>query len=82
MMRSSNDGFEIAREDLRLRGPGEVLGTRQTGAMPMRVANLSRDADMLPAVVRLADRLIAERGEAVPMLIGRWIPGGQEYANV
>ena len=82
MMRSTNDGFEIAREDLRLRGPGEVLGTRQTGAMPMRVANLSRDAALLPEVVRLADRLLAERGEAVPMLINRWIPGGHEYANV
>lgn len=81
-MRSSNDGFEIAREDLRLRGPGEVLGTRQTGAMQMRVADLSRDADLLPEVVRLADRLLAERGEAVPMLIRRWIPGGHEYASV
>ncbi|MGD8324476.1 MAG: ATP-dependent DNA helicase RecG [Gammaproteobacteria bacterium] len=81
-LRSSNDGFEIAREDLRLRGPGEVLGTRQTGVMQLRIADLSRDADLLPEVVRLADRLLAERGEAVPALIRRWIPGGQEYANV
>ena len=82
MMRSTNDGFEIAREDLRLRGPGEVLGTRQTGAMQLRVANLSRDAELLPMVVELADRLLAERREAVPELIRRWIPAGYEYANV
>jgi ATP-dependent DNA helicase RecG len=82
MMRSTNDGFEIAREDLRLRGPGEVLGTRQTGAMQLRVANLSRDAELLPTVVELADRLLAERREAVPDLIRRWIPAGHEYASV
>jgi ATP-dependent DNA helicase RecG len=81
-LRASNDGFEIAREDLRLRGPGEVLGTRQTGSLALRVADLARDASLLPDVVRLADRLLAERPEAVQVLIRRWISGGHEYANV
>ena len=81
-LRSSNDGFEIAEEDLRLRGPGEMLGTRQTGAVQLRVADLARDADLLPQVAQLADRLLSERPQAVQLLIDRWIPGGQAYANV
>jgi len=81
-LRSSSDGFEIAQEDLRLRGPGEVLGTRQTGAMQLRVADLARDADLLPDVVRLADRLLAECSDAVPLLIRRWISVGHDYARV
>jgi len=81
-LRSSNDGFEIAQEDMRLRGPGEVLGTRQTGSMQLRVADLARDAALLPDVVRLADRLLVERSDAVPLLIRRWISGGHEYAHV
>ena len=49
-LRETNDGFEIARRDLELRGPGELLGTRQTGLVQMRVADLMRDADLLPRV--------------------------------
>ena len=52
VMRATNDGFEISRRDLELRGPGELLGTRQTGLMQMRVADLVRDADLLPKVQR------------------------------
>ena len=50
VMRNTNDGFEVARRDLQLRGPGQSLGTRQTGLAQMRVADLSRDADLLPRV--------------------------------
>jgi hypothetical protein len=50
--------------------------------MQMRVANLSRDADLLTDVVRLSDRLLAERPSDAAVLIRRWIPGGQQYANV
>jgi ATP-dependent DNA helicase RecG len=81
-LRSSNDGFEIAREDLRLRGPGEVLGTRQTGSMELRIADLARDAELLPEVVRLADELLTSQPDAVGLLIRRWISSGHEYANV
>src|SRR5256885_6862889 len=51
-IRESSDGFEIARRDLELRGPGELLGTRQTGLAQLRVADLMRDADLLPRVQR------------------------------
>ncbi len=56
-IRETNDGFVIARRDLELRGPGELLGTRQTGLAEMRVADLMRDADLLPAVQAAAEDL-------------------------
>ena len=74
VMRDTNDGFEVARRDLELRGPGELLGTRQTGLAQMRVADLLRDADLLPRVQIAAEvpaaRLAAERGAAHPPLGG------------
>jgi ATP-dependent DNA helicase RecG len=82
VMRATNDGFEVAQKDLQLRGPGEVLGTRQTGVMQMRVADLLRDADLLPAVIEVSDRLLAEHPERVPPLIRRWSRGAAEYAKV
>ena len=59
VMRETNDGFDVAQKDLELRGPGEVLGTRQTGVLQLRVADLMRDADLLPAVIEISDRLLA-----------------------
>ncbi len=59
-LRDSNDGFEIARRDLELRGPGELLGTRQTGLAELRVADLIRDADLLPQVRSTAELLLRE----------------------
>ena len=53
---STNDGFAVAQKDLELRGPGEVLGTRQTGVMQLRVADLLRDADLLPQVIEISER--------------------------
>ena len=72
VLRDTNDGFEIARRDLELRGPGELLGTRQTGLMQLRVADLVRDADLLPGVQRAADLMLARRrrehsGAAAPL---------------
>src|SRR6266404_7032591 len=55
VIRRSSDGFEIARRDLELRGPGELLGTRQTGLAQLRVADLMRDADLLPRVQQTAE---------------------------
>ena len=63
-IRETNDGFEIARRDLELRGPGELLGTRQTGLAEMRVADLVRDADLLPAVQAAAESLLKHNPEA------------------
>ncbi len=82
LMRRSNDGFEIAQKDLELRGPGEVLGTRQTGVMQLRVADLMRDADLLPTAAGIADALLERHPERAAPLIRRWIAGGAEYAKV
>ena len=56
VLRETNDGFAVAQKDLELRGPGEVLGTRQTGVMQLRVADLLRDADLLPQVIEISER--------------------------
>ena len=81
-MRETTDGFVIAEKDLELRGPGEILGTRQTGLQALRVADLARDADLLPLVVALSDQLEAEYPERVAPLIRRWIKSDVEYAKV
>ncbi|MFL6593383.1 MAG: ATP-dependent DNA helicase RecG, partial [Luteimonas sp.] len=62
-MRQTHDGFVIAEKDLELRGPGEILGTRQTGLVGFRVADLARDAALLPQVRELADQLLAQSPE-------------------
>jgi ATP-dependent DNA helicase RecG len=82
VLRATNDGFEVAQKDLQLRGPGEVLGTRQTGIVQLRVADLLRDADLLPTVIEISEQLLAERPEVVGPLIRRWIRGVAEYAQV
>jgi ATP-dependent DNA helicase RecG len=82
VLRATNDGFEVAQKDLQLRGPGEVLGTRQTGIVQLRVADLLRDADLLPTVIEVSEQLLAERPELVAPLIRRWIRGAAEYAQV
>jgi ATP-dependent DNA helicase RecG len=82
VLRETNDGFVVAQKDLELRGPGEVLGTRQTGIMPLKIADLLRDADLLPLVIDLSDRLLATEPESVDALIRRWIRGEAEYAKV
>jgi ATP-dependent DNA helicase RecG len=82
VMRATTDGFIVAQKDLELRGPGEVLGTRQTGAFALRIANLVDDADLLPAVIRISDAIERERPERVAPLVRRWIRTGAEYAKV
>ncbi|KEI69741.1 ATP-dependent DNA helicase RecG [Endozoicomonas elysicola] len=82
VMRDSNDGFVIAEKDLELRGPGEVLGTRQTGLAQFRVADLERDRDLLMAVRTAAQELIRQSPEGVEPLVNRWLGKGEEYANV
>jgi len=81
-LRDTTDGFEIARKDLELRGPGEVLGTRQTGAQKMRVADLARDCDLLPEVLALGKKMMRNHPERVPVLIRRWMRSAQEYGHV
>ncbi len=82
VLRDTNDGFEVARKDLELRGPGEVLGTRQTGLVQMRVADLIRDADLLPKIHKTAGILATRSHESIVPLIRRWIGRGHEYGKV
>ena len=81
-IRETNDGFEIARRDLELRGQGELLGTRQTGLADMRVADLMRDSDLLPEVQAAAEILLKQDLAAVEGLTNRWVGSGARYARV
>ena len=80
-LRRSNDGFEIAEKDLQLRGPGELLGTRQTGLAAFRLADLSRDADLLPRVHALADQLLQASPDIAEAIVHRWVGGAARYAS-
>ena len=81
-IRETNDGFVIARRDLELRGPGELLGTRQTGLAEMRVADLMRDSDLLPAVQSAAETLLKDDPQAVQALTRRWVGSGERYGRI
>ncbi|MEE9310744.1 MAG: ATP-dependent DNA helicase RecG, partial [Cocleimonas sp.] len=80
--RNSNDGFEIAKIDLEIRGPGEVFGTRQTGELQFRIANLMEDQHLLPSVQQAAQTILEQYPENVEPLIDRWIKHADEYAAV
>ncbi|MBU8976839.1 MULTISPECIES: ATP-dependent DNA helicase RecG [unclassified Lysobacter] len=80
-MRETNDGFVIAEKDLELRGPGELLGTRQTGLAQFRVADLARDADLLPQVHELGERLLRESPELAERIVARWVGGAVRFAS-
>ena len=82
IMRQTNDGFVIAQKDLEIRGPGEVLGTRQTGEVQFRLADLIRDQHWVEPVQKAADQLIAEKSEHIQPLIQRWIGEKQNYSAV
>ena len=75
----NHDGFEIARQDLVLRGPGEFLGARQSGAPLLRFADLERDADLLEAARRVADDLLAHHPQAAAKHLDRWLGTRQFY---
>lgn len=80
-MRETNDGFVIAEKDLELRGPGELLGTRQTGDMQLQIADLQRDAHLLPQIKQAAELLIKQYPQSVDPLIDRWLGNNQQYAQ-
>ena len=82
IMRETCDGFIIAEKDLELRGPGEMLGTRQTGLLQFKVADLMRDADLLPAVRDAAQALQEQWPQHVSPLLERWLRHGQQYGQV
>lgn len=82
IMRTNSNGFHIAEQDLQLRGPGEVLGTRQAGIPEMRVADLMRDAGLLPKIQDAAKKLFENDSDKVESLIQRWLGKNIEYSNV
>ena len=82
VLRSTNDGFAVARRDLELRGPGELLGTRQTGLMQLKVADLMRDADLLPRVQAAAEVMMRSHADNIAPLKRRWIGAGTRYGKV
>jgi ATP-dependent DNA helicase RecG len=82
VIRETGDGFEIARRDMELRGPGELLGTRQTGLAQLRVADLVRDSDLLPRVQQAAELMLASYADNIAPLAARWIGAGERYGRV
>jgi ATP-dependent DNA helicase RecG len=73
VMRETMNGFKIAQRDLELRGPGEILGTRQTGELTFGIADLLRDKDLLPDVQKAGDLIMNEHQEIIDPLIKRWL---------
>jgi ATP-dependent DNA helicase RecG len=82
VLRESNDGFLVATRDLELRGPGELLGTRQTGLPEYRIADLARDAALMPKVQSAAEALLREMPDAADAIVRRWLAGRGNYGKV
>ncbi|QAB16304.1 ATP-dependent DNA helicase RecG [Hydrogenovibrio thermophilus] len=81
IMRDTNDGFRIAEEDLKLRGPGEILGTRQTGGLQFRIADLKRDQEWIPVAKHWAETLAVSDPDIVDALHTRWIGERMDYKH-
>jgi ATP-dependent DNA helicase RecG len=82
VMRETTDGFKVAQRDLEIRGPGEVLGTKQTGDVSLRIADLMRDSDLLPSVQQAASILLKDHQELVDPLIKRWLGSKEKFGHV
>ncbi|GGB43701.1 ATP-dependent DNA helicase RecG [Oceanisphaera marina] len=82
VLRDTNDGFIIAQKDLEIRGPGELLGTRQTGLADLKIADLIRDQHLLPEIQRLARYLVDAHPHVVAPLIRRWLGERDQYGKV
>jgi len=82
VLRDTNDGFVVAQRDLELRGPGELLGTRQTGLPDYRVANLVRDAELMPQVQITAEALRKSSSRRAAAIVRRWLGDAGRYGKV
>ena len=82
VLRDTNDGFVVAQRDLELRGPGELLGTRQTGLPDYRIANLVRDAELMPQVQVVAERILREAQGTGEAIMRRWLGDASRYGKV
>ncbi len=78
-MYETSDGFEIAHRDLLQRGPGELLGARQSGQMLLRFADLERDSELVAAARETADAMLASDPDAVDAHLERWLGGREEF---
>ncbi len=81
IMRHTTDGFKIAEEDLKIRGPGEILGTKQTGGLQFRIADLKRDAEWIPVAKEWAAKMVAHHPDLVKGLQARWIGQKIDYQH-
>ncbi len=82
VMRETNDGFVVAEKDLELRGPGEVLGTRQTGSIQFRIASLTRDRPLITEVVKASDLIRRGPPDEAERIIERWLGDARRFATV
>ena len=82
VIRATNDGFLIAEKDLQLRGPGELLGTRQKGLIGLRIADIMRDAYLLPAINKLTVNIEQNHPDLIEKIVRRWVGDQLEYRNV
>ena len=80
-MTKTTDGFIIAEKDLELRGPGELLGTRQTGLAGFRIADLARDAYLLPIVHHTAETVLADSPALADRIVERWVGSAAKFAG-
>jgi ATP-dependent DNA helicase RecG len=82
VMRTTHDGFKIAQHDLEFRGPGELLGRRQTGLIGLKIADPVRDAAQIPALQKLADQWLGKAMPEARRVIARWVGDAEKYAQV
>jgi ATP-dependent DNA helicase RecG len=82
IMRQTNDGFIIARHDLKIRGAGELLGSKQKGAVQFRLADYERDKELFETAQKLATQIITEHPELSQKIIDRWVASSDEISNV
>ena len=82
VLRNSNDGFVVAQRDLELRGPGELLGTRQTGLPDYRIADLARDAKLMPQVQIAAESMQRNAPDKAAAIVRRWLGDAGRYGKV
>ena len=82
VIRSSRDGFLISEKDLELRGPGEILGIRQKGVVGLKIADISRDAYLIPKINKVCDQFESDFPEESEKLVKRWIGNQINYRNV
>ncbi len=80
IMRETNDGFKIAEKDLAIRGAGEILGTRQTGDIGFKIADLSTDASLLPLAKQNAEEIIDNNPDLGQKIVNNWLPKGNEFS--